>query len=104
MNWNKFRNSVFCICIAAVLAGQKISSSAVLAEEKSTYNIEETLLNMTIQEKVAQMFFVTPEQLTDYEKVTRAGKVTEAAYEKYPVGGLIYFENNLESEEQTKKC
>lgn len=61
---------------------------------------EDVLANMTLEEKVAQMFFITPEALTGADLVTEAGSWTETAFSEYPVGGLIYFEENMESREQ----
>lgn len=57
---------------------------------------------MTMEERVAQMFFITPEALTGYGQVTIAGDATKASYEQYPVGGLIYMEKNLIDIEQTR--
>ncbi len=62
--------------------------------------IDEYIKNMTIEEKVYQMFFVTPEQLTGYDEVIRAGEATKSAVEEKPVGGLIYFAKNILTEEQ----
>ena len=58
--------------------------------------------NMSLEQKVAQLFFVTPEQLTGAGTVTKAGDATRAAVENRPVGGLIYFEGSLVSKEQTQ--
>ncbi len=66
-------------------------------------DVEELLKEMTLNEKVAQLFFVTPEGLTGYDQVTRFGDVSKEALLKYPVGGLIYFKDNLESAEQTRE-
>ena len=45
---------------------------------------------MSLEDKVAQMFVITPEALTGYTSVTAAGDTTKTAYESRPVGGLIY--------------
>ena len=45
---------------------------------------------MALEDKVAQMFVITPEALTGYTSVTAAGDTTKTAYESRPVGGLIY--------------
>ncbi|MBQ5749150.1 MAG: glycoside hydrolase family 3 protein [Oscillospiraceae bacterium] len=58
------------------------------------------LAEMTQEEKIWQLFFVTPESLTGYPKVTRAGEATREALLARPVGGLIYFPQNLETREQ----
>lgn len=55
---------------------------------------------MTLEEKVAQLFVVAPEALTGVDAVTAAGDTTRAAINDYPVGGLVYFQNNILSEEQ----
>ena len=56
---------------------------------------------MALEDKVAQMFVITPEALTGYTSVTAAGDTTKTAYESRPVGGLIYMADNLLSTEQT---
>ena len=56
---------------------------------------------MSLEDKVAQMFVITPEALTGDASVTAAGDTTKAAYESRPVGGLIYMADNLLSTEQT---
>lgn len=56
---------------------------------------ERALDRMTLEQKVAQLFFVTPEQLTGVSKATVSGKATERALNEIPVGGLVYFKQNL---------
>ena len=58
------------------------------------------LAEMTLEEKVAGMFIVTPESITGVGKVVQAGEGTKKALEENPVGGLIYTERNFKSEEQ----
>ena len=62
--------------------------------------VESMLSSMTLEEKVAQMFFVTPEALTGVSPVTEAGELTESRFSEYPVGGIIYFTENMISREQ----
>ena len=50
-----------------------------------------------------RLFFVTPEQLTGVGQAVQAGEGTKEALAKYPVGGLIYFSQNIQSEEQIKE-
>ena len=59
------------------------------------------LRDMTLEEKICQMLFVTQEALTGYTRVTQSGDATKTAIEKWPVGGIIYFSSNLVSTEQT---
>lgn len=56
---------------------------------------------MTLEDKVAQMFFVTPDALTGYSGVTAAGDTTKEFYQSRPVGGIIYMAENLKDTEQT---
>lgn len=61
---------------------------------------EEKLGAMSLEEKVAQMFFTTPESLTQMEQVNIAGAGTRNAIDEYPVGGLIYSDINFQGREQ----
>lgn len=63
---------------------------------------EEMVGRMTLEEKVCQLFIVTPEALTEVDTVTAAGQTTEKALEQYPVGGLVYFAKNLVDTAQTR--
>lgn len=56
---------------------------------------------MTDDEKLWQLFFVTPEAITNVDTATVAGETTKKALEQYPVGGIVYFAKNLEDREQT---
>lgn len=58
------------------------------------------LQGMTEEEKLWQLFFVRPEDITNVKTATRAGETTQKALEQYPVGGLCYFAANLEDQEQ----
>ena len=58
---------------------------------------------MTLEEKISQMFIVSPEELTNYNNVTAAGENTKKAIDQYHVGGVIYFSGNIKSESQLKK-
>lgn len=62
--------------------------------------VQTTLEGMTLQEKLYQLFVVTPEALTGVALVTQAGEATRAALLEKPVGGLIYYAANLETREQ----
>ncbi|MBE5949641.1 MAG: glycoside hydrolase family 3 protein [Lachnospiraceae bacterium] len=70
-------------------------------EEFLEEQITAILQNMTLEEKVYQMFIITPEALTGYKTVTAAGDTTNETLKKYPVGGLIYFAKNLLNAGQT---
>lgn len=63
---------------------------------------EKYMSTMSETDKICQLFIVNPELLTGVDVVTEAGDMTKEALQKYPVGGIIYFDQNLESAEQTK--
>lgn len=73
------------------------------AQENEENLVAEILEQMTLEEKVYQLFFVTPEQLTGVGVVTAAGQTTKTSIERYPVGGIIYFSQNIESRDQTSE-
>ncbi len=67
-----------------------------------TETAESILAEMTLEEKVYQMFIITPEALTGYDVVNASTDITKGWLEKYPVGGLIYFADNIQTREQTE--
>jgi len=70
-----------------------------LLEEK----IDGMLAEMSLLDKVAGLFIVTPEAITGVDTAVIAGDGTKAALEEYPVGGIVYFKKNIESEVQLKE-
>ena len=68
-----------------------------------TSTVEKLLSNMTLEEKVWQMFFVAPEDITGVGTVIQAGEATKKALNDYPVGGIIYFGQNIKSRGQIKE-
>ncbi|MCR5654239.1 MAG: glycoside hydrolase family 3 [Lachnospiraceae bacterium] len=68
------------------------------AKNRANALIEE----MTLRQKLCQMFIVTPEALTKSGVVTMCGPQTQKAFAERPVGGIIYFSQNLLSVDQTK--
>lgn len=60
------------------------------------------LAGMTQEEKIYQLFFVVPEQLTNGGSVTQADEDMQTALAERPVGGIILFEENIEDPGQTK--
>ena len=57
---------------------------------------------MTLEQKVAQLFIVTPEALVKgVSQVTQAGDMTREGVAAHPVGGIVYFAQNLLDPEQT---
>lgn len=64
--------------------------------------VDERIGAMTLEQKVAQLFIVTPEALVEgVSQVTRAGDMTREGVTAHPVGGIVYFAQNLLDPEQT---
>lgn len=69
--------------------------------DEATTRAAEFVAGMTLEDKIAQMFVVTPDALTGFSGVTAAGDTTKEWYNKRPVGGLVYMSENLKDREQT---
>lgn len=65
--------------------------------------VSEKMDQMTIEEKVAQMFIIFPESLVEgVPCVTMAGDATRESIDNIPVGGVIYMGENLKNPDQVK--
>ncbi len=76
--------------------------------EMSESDVLEEIVNgclneLTLEDKVAGLFMVTPEQLTGVETVVKAGSSTQDALSRYSVCGLVYSPKNLKSQEQVSE-
>ena len=65
--------------------------------------VEACVADMSLEDKVAGLFIITPEQLTGVGTAIQAGEGTQEALKKYPVGGLVYFAKNIQSADQLKE-
>ncbi|MFR4350343.1 MAG: glycoside hydrolase family 3 protein [Roseburia sp.] len=84
------------------LAGTEEAGVPVVpAVDPMTQQAAEFVAGMTLEDKIAQMFVITPDALTGVSGVTAAGNTTREAYSAKPVGGLIYMSGNLKDGEQT---
>ncbi len=73
------------------------------AEELLEEQIDKMIADMSLEERVLQLFVITPEALTRVDTVVAAGETTKEAIIERPVGGLIYFQKNLQNPEQVKE-
>ena len=71
-------------------------------EDPLTVRAKEIIDGMTLEQKAAQLFVITPEAITGVDTATLATEATRAALEAYPVGGIVYFQKNLVNEQQTR--
>ena len=69
-------------------------------EQRLELKITDWLSSHSLKEKVAQLFIVQPEALCNEKTVAEIEM--ENALKEYPVGGIIYFSDNLIDPEQTK--
>lgn len=97
-----FLSAAALICAATLTFGcsKQYPPSETHPPEEQTSKAQSVLDSMTLEEKVWQMFFVTPEDIIDIGAAIQAGEATRQAIETYPVGGIIYFGKNIESREQ----
>lgn len=87
-----------------VISEPEVVIPEITEEERMLQELVETYVQqMTIEEKVASLFMVTPESITNVTKAIQAGAGTEKALKEYPVGGIIYFSQNIQSESQFKE-
>lgn len=63
---------------------------------------DEILSQMTLEEKIYQLFVTSPEKITGVETAVQAGETTKNALAAYPVGGIMYSAKNLETPQQVK--
>ena len=69
-------------------------------EQKLDAIINAAIDVMPLEDKVAGLFIVTPESITGVNKAIKAGEGTQEALNKWAVGGVVYFEQNMQSAEQ----
>ena len=55
---------------------------------------------MSLEDKVAGLFIITPEQLTGVGTAVKAGDATQTALNEYAIGGLVYSTANIKSSDQ----
>ncbi len=86
---------------SAPAAGQSCSDNSSEPETlpPAPSAAEKLLQNMTLQEKVYQLFILTPEALTG-SQTSVSQSVAEEKLESYPVGGIIYLTANVISRQQ----
>lgn len=81
---------------------EKKQGEVLLSENPDVKSVEQFLAEMTLEEKVLQMFIVTPEDLMRYTALEKADSVTKESIFKCPVGGIILFGKNIVNEQQLR--
>lgn len=100
-------------CAAVLLAAVSLAGCASSPEDKASpkrdfelTDAKVILSQMTTEEKVAQLFIITPEQLVSgkiFGSQTEANPALSKAALKYPVAGFILFARNIKTPEQTRR-
>lgn len=80
-----------------------VSEPEPTPEENLDKIIDAAIEVMPLEDKVAGLFIVTPEAITGVGTAIQAGDGTRDALNKWAVGGLIYFRQNIKSAEQLKE-
>ena len=98
--------------ITSILAGNskeketitniEITEATTTQEQSINQRAEQMLNSMSLSEKIYQLFIVTPDDLLEEDSVTLVGNRTKEALINKPIGGLVYFNQNLYNEEQIK--
>lgn len=84
-------------------ASTSAAATTLPATQSLADQAKSLVAKMSLEDKVAQMFMVTPEALSQFKgSVVASGEQTKQAFIKRPVGGVIYNSANLQSPEQVK--
>ncbi len=89
--------------IAAVSSpDQSITESELTNSSDDILNgiVDTCLSEMPVEDKVAGLFMITPEQLTGVEAVIKAGTATQDALLSRAVGGIVYSSKNAKDSSQ----
>lgn len=81
---------------------QDNTGSVAQTKPTKTEEVQNIVDSMSLEEKVAQLFLVQPEAIVDIGTATAAGDATKQAINKTPIGGFVYFSDNLQSEQQVQ--
>lgn len=88
----------------AFLVGLVLSCCAVVSASSSGLSPEEgveaLLSQMTLEEKIHQLFFVTPESIARERSTTKVTPELEAGLARCPVGGIVVLPGNIKGENQ----
>lgn len=108
----KYLTGLLCLAMAVLVSGcahnadkpEKEQEHASTQEISSIQQqVDSYLADMTLEDKVAQLFIIQPEAILDVGTAVAAGDATKEAIDNYPVGGFIYFDQNLQSKQQTQE-
>ncbi len=86
---------------AAVSSPADEAQSEMITADAMLDSIVDTCISeMPLEDKVAGLFMIAPEQLTGADSVIKAGSATQEALSQRAVGGLVYTSKNVVDEAQ----
>lgn len=80
-----------------------IQDTDVVPQKTECEAARKYISEMRLEDKVAAMFIVSPEDITEVDRVTTAGDKMKEAAEKYCVGGMVFSDNNITGDDQIKE-
>ena len=80
---------------------EEVTLTEELPTEPPASPMQKKLDSMSLHDKICQMFIVTPESLTGYDCLTEYDDWLDQCYDAYPVGGFIFFDQNISYYDQT---
>lgn len=95
--------SAMCMFVSYTAAGKGEALDMIPIQKNNSDTVDEYLETLSLEQKVSQLFIITPEALTGVDCVTEAGETTRVMLLQYPVGGFAYFADNLQSQEQVQQ-
>lgn len=91
--WRK----LVCGCLTA---GLLCVSALAESGEEAALQIDALIDEMSLEEKVSQLFFVRPEDFSRISSVSKGSAKLERAFGKFPVGGVVLFPDNIKNASQ----
>lgn len=83
---------------------ETVSQSSNIEPNKDEYvDVDNIIAGMTLKQKVCQMIITSPEDLLNLRGVTTVDDSFASALHEYPVGGLIFFNENIDTPDQVSK-
>ncbi|WP_049945805.1 glycoside hydrolase family 3 N-terminal domain-containing protein [Butyrivibrio sp. LC3010] len=83
---------------------EAVTDAEVMSGEDMLDHVVDTCISeMPLEDRVAGLFMVSPEQLTNSDAVIKAGTATQDALNSYAVGGLVYLSKNIKDGAQIKE-
>lgn len=84
------------------LTDEETDEGTPVTEDEIIAKANKILAKMSLREKIYQMFIVTPDALSGQSGTKSASSALISGIKTFPVGGIIFFTENIESENQIK--